>query len=214
MQSGFGTGRGEEWQQPYGKQRGRSPTVMTGSILEMPWDLGVFPERFMEVFEAIARVAFDSRQDVRHVMPLRIVRGGNSDSLSRLITGLAHRIQCMGSQATAQALYGSKQHFRRIPGPGKRVVIAVEGFNPAHGQLIHVPLSRRMDSCMALPYSTGPCSTFGQQTSLGQERHPLFLGCIPVRAQLLACGRNVQQPRIVLPPEIQRKSRDPAVARH
>ena len=118
MQSGFGTGRGEEWQQPYGKQRGRSPTIMTGSILEMPWDLGVFPERFMEVFEAIARVAFDSRQDVRHVMPLRIVRRGNSDSLSRLITGLAHRIQCMGSQATAQALYGSKQHFRRTLGRG------------------------------------------------------------------------------------------------
>ena len=72
----------------------------------------------MEVVEAVARVAFDSRQDVRHVMPLRIVRRGNSDSLSRLITGLAHRIQCMGSQATAQALDGSKQHFRRTLGRG------------------------------------------------------------------------------------------------
>ena len=79
MQSGFGTGRGKEWQQPYGKQRGRSPTVMTRSILGMPWDLGVFPERFMKVVEAVARVAFDTRQDIRHVMPLRIVRGGNSD---------------------------------------------------------------------------------------------------------------------------------------
>ena len=55
---------------------------------------------------------------------------------------LAHRIQCVGSQATAQALYGSKQHFRRIPGPGKRVVIAVEGFDPEHGQLIQLRIQQ------------------------------------------------------------------------